>query len=34
MRAMQIAQIKAIRAKGEADHPYWWGSFVAVGDWR
>jgi CHAT domain-containing protein/Tfp pilus assembly protein PilF len=29
-----LRQLRARRAKGLSTHPFYWGSFVAVGDWR
>ena len=26
--------LKKLRRKGSVDHPYTWGSFIAIGDWR
>jgi CHAT domain-containing protein/tetratricopeptide (TPR) repeat protein len=34
MREMQLASINALRANKQADHPFNWGAFIALGDWR
>ena len=34
LRAVQIDKIRALRAGGQSDHPYYWGAFMATGDWR
>ncbi len=34
MREMQLASISALRANKQADHPFNWGAFIALGDWR
>jgi len=34
MRAMQQQVIRELRSAGERDHPFSWGAFVAIGDWR
>ena len=31
---LQVDKIKALRAKKIPDHPFTWGGFIAVGDWR
>jgi CHAT domain-containing protein len=33
-RAAELEMIRARRAAGESTHPFYWASFVAVGDWR
>jgi CHAT domain-containing protein len=34
MRKIQLEKIQDLRARGEADHPFTWGAFIALGDWR
>jgi len=34
LRDMQINQIKKLRQKGDPDHPYSWGAFIALGAWK
>ncbi len=34
MRDIQLASISALRANKQADHPFNWGAFIALGDWR
>jgi CHAT domain-containing protein/tetratricopeptide (TPR) repeat protein len=34
VRAASLAVLAERRAKGESTHPFYWGAFVAVGDWR
>jgi CHAT domain-containing protein/Tfp pilus assembly protein PilF len=34
LRKIQLRTIKQFRAQGEVDHPFTWGAFIAVGDWR
>jgi CHAT domain-containing protein/Tfp pilus assembly protein PilF len=34
MRRVQLERIKELRAGGGIDHPFTWGAFIAVGDWR
>jgi len=34
LRDMQLNQIKKLRKNGDPDHPYSWGAFIALGDWR
>lgn len=34
VRAASLEILKAERARGRTTHPYFWGSFVAAGDWR
>jgi hypothetical protein len=29
-----LAMLHARRASGRSDHPFWWGGFVAAGEWR
>jgi CHAT domain-containing protein len=36
-RALRLATLSALeerRARGDSTHPFYWGAFVAVGDWR
>ena len=33
-KAAQLAVLAERRAKGESTHPFYWGAFVAAGDWR
>ena len=33
-RAASVELIQQLRAQGASTHPYGWGAFVAVGDWR
>ena len=34
VRAADLAIIEAQRRRGGTTHPYFWGGFVAAGDWR
>lgn len=34
VRAATLETLRARRARGESDHPFYWGAFVAAGDWR
>jgi CHAT domain-containing protein len=34
IRAVQIQWLQQVRASGSSTHPFAWGAFVAVGDWR
>jgi CHAT domain-containing protein/Tfp pilus assembly protein PilF len=34
MREMALRQIAESRSRGLPDHPFLWGAFIAVGDWR
>jgi CHAT domain-containing protein len=34
MREMALHRIADIRIKNLPDHPYTWGAFIAIGDWR
>jgi CHAT domain-containing protein len=34
VRDAQLARLRARRAAGISTHPFYWGGFVAVGDWR
>jgi len=34
MREASLSVLRARRAKGQSTHPFYWGGFVAVGDWR
>jgi CHAT domain-containing protein/tetratricopeptide (TPR) repeat protein len=34
MREASLSVLRARRARGESTHPFYWGAFVAVGDWR
>lgn|SRR5574341_1374118 len=34
LRDMQLTQIRKLRNNGDPDHPYSWGAFIALGDWR
>lgn len=34
VRAASLAVLRARRAKGQSTHPFYWGGFVAAGDWR
>jgi CHAT domain-containing protein len=33
-RAASVSVLRARRARGETTHPFFWGGFVASGDWR
>jgi CHAT domain-containing protein len=34
VRAATLAVLRERRAKGQSTHPFYWGAFVAAGDWR
>ncbi len=34
IRRIQLKAINKLRAQGYVDHPFSWGAFIAVGDWR
>jgi CHAT domain-containing protein len=34
MRRVQLERINEIRAENKIDHPFTWGAFIALGDWR
>ena len=34
MAYAMLSQLRERRAKGLSTHPFYWGSFIAVGDWR
>lgn len=34
IRAAQVSSLRARRARGQSDSPFYWAAFVAVGDWR
>jgi CHAT domain-containing protein/Tfp pilus assembly protein PilF len=34
MRNSALHTIQARRAAGESDHPFYWGAFIATGDWK
>lgn len=34
VREASLSVLRDRRAKGESTHPFYWGGFVAVGDWR
>ena len=34
MRRIQIERIKELRSGGQVEHPFPWGAFIAMGDWR
>ncbi len=34
IRRIQLKTINKLRAQGKVDHPFSWGAFIAVGDWR
>jgi CHAT domain-containing protein len=34
VRAASLAVLEARRGAGESTHPFFWGAFVATGDWR
>jgi len=34
LREVQLKKIKKLREQNEPDHPYTWGAFIAIGDWR
>ncbi len=33
-RRIQLESIEALRSQGKPDHPFTWGAFIALGDWR
>ncbi len=33
-RRIQLESIDALRSQGKPDHPFTWGAFIALGDWR
>ncbi|UCD64529.1 MAG: CHAT domain-containing protein [Candidatus Zixiibacteriota bacterium] len=34
MRRIQLEKIQELRDRGKADHPFSWGAFIALWDWR
>ena len=34
MRELQLDKIADLRSHNKSDHPYTWGAFIALGDWR
>jgi hypothetical protein len=34
MRRVQLEKIGQLRSAGTVDHPFTWGAFIALGDWR
>jgi CHAT domain-containing protein len=34
IRTIQLKQIAELRANSKVDHPFTWGAFIALGDWR
>jgi CHAT domain-containing protein len=34
MRRIQLSRINELRQAGRPDHPFTWGGFIALGDWR
>jgi CHAT domain-containing protein len=34
VREAGLTVLRARRAKGQSTHPFYWGAFVAAGDWR
>jgi CHAT domain-containing protein len=34
LRSLQLRRIRALRDRGQTDHPISWGAFIALGDWR
>ena len=34
VREASLAVLRDRRARGQDDSPFWWGAFVASGDWR
>ena len=34
MRRVQLEKIRALRSERSVDHPFTWGAFIALGDWR
>ncbi len=33
-RAASLRELRARRARGQSTHPFYWGAFVAAGDWK
>jgi CHAT domain-containing protein len=34
LRRVQLEKLRELRSEGTVDHPFTWGAFVALGDWR
>jgi len=34
LRRIQLEKIKRLREQGDVDHPFTWGAFIVLGDWR
>ncbi|MBN1211965.1 MAG: tetratricopeptide repeat protein [candidate division Zixibacteria bacterium] len=34
IRDLQLERISALRAENKPDHPFSWGAFIAIGDWK
>jgi len=34
LQKLQVRQIKMLRNSGLPDHPYSWGAFISIGDWK
>jgi tetratricopeptide (TPR) repeat protein/CHAT domain-containing protein len=34
MQQIAVRQIRQRREQGKSDHPFYWGGFVAIGDWK
>jgi CHAT domain-containing protein len=34
VRQASLERLRALRTEGPATHPFFWGPFVAAGDWR
>jgi len=34
VRQASVGELQARRQQGESTHPFWWGGFIAAGDWR
>jgi len=34
VRQAGLDRLNALRERGRSTHPFFWGGFVAVGDWR
>lgn len=34
LRAAGLRVLRDRRARGQSGHPFYWGAFVAAGDWR
>jgi CHAT domain-containing protein/tetratricopeptide (TPR) repeat protein len=34
IRRVQLERIEKLRSGGQVDHPFTWGAFIALGDWR